>query len=39
MEDWEFLKSKSEDIEEDIRKAAVEIKKKLHEDIQEASKK
>jgi hypothetical protein len=36
---WEFLKSKSEDIEEDIRKAAVEIKKKLHEDIQEASKK
>lgn len=36
---WEFLKSKSEDIEEDIRKAASEMKKKLHEDIQEANKK
>lgn len=36
---WEFLKSKSEDIEDDIRKAAAEMKKKLRDDIQEAKKK
>lgn len=36
---WEFLKSKSENIEEDIRKAASDIKKKLQEDIAVAKKK
>lgn len=35
---WEFLKSKSENIEEDIKRAASEIKKQLHEDIKEAHK-
>lgn len=33
---WKFLKEKSEDIEEEIKKAASEIKKELHEDIKEA---
>ena len=36
---WEFLKSKSESIENDIIKAAAEIKKQLHQDIKEANKK
>lgn len=36
---WEFLKSKSEDIEEDIKKAAEQIKKQMREDIEEAKKK
>lgn len=35
---WEFLQSKSDNIEEEIRKAAREIKKKLHEDVEEAKK-
>lgn len=34
---WEFLKSKSENIEEDIKRAASEIKKQLHNDVKEAS--
>lgn len=36
---WDFLKSKSEDIEEDIKKAAQVLKKQMHEDIEEAKKK
>ncbi len=36
---WEFLKSKSDDIEEHIQKTANDFKKKLHEDIVEAKKK
>lgn len=36
---WEFLKSKSEDIEDDIKKAAEQIKKQMKEDILEAKKK
>lgn len=36
---WEFLKSKSENIEDEIKKAASDFKKKLHEDIQEAKSK
>lgn len=36
---WEFLKSKSESIEEDIKKAAAEIKKQLRQDVEEANKK
>ena len=36
---WEFLKSKSDDIEQDIKKAANDFKKKLHEDLEEAKKK
>lgn len=32
---WNFLKNKSEDIEEEIKKAALDIKQKLHEDIKE----
>lgn len=36
---WNFLKSKIEDIENEIKKAALDIKKKLHEDIQEAKQK
>lgn len=33
---WKFLKEKSEDIEDEIKKAADQIKKELHEDIKEA---
>lgn len=33
---WDFLYSKSENIEEDIKKAALDFKKKLHEDVKEA---
>lgn len=33
---WDFLKSKSENIEGEIKKASGEFKKKLHEDISEA---
>lgn len=33
---WDFLKDRSEDIEDEIKKAAVEFKKKLHEDMSEA---
>ena len=33
---WNFLKSKSDNVEEDIKKAAHEFKKKLHEDVREA---
>lgn len=33
---WEFLKSKIQDVEVEIRKAAIDIKKKLHEDIERA---
>lgn len=33
---WDFLKDKSEDVEADIKKAAYEFKKKLHEDVKEA---
>lgn len=33
---WDFLYSKSENIEDDIKKAARDFKKKLHEDIKEA---
>lgn len=33
---WKFLKDKSEDIENEIKKAATQIKKELHEDIKEA---
>ena len=36
---WEFLKDKGEGIEEDIKKAAGEFKKKLHEDVKEAKSK
>jgi predicted nucleotidyltransferase len=36
---WEFLKSKSENIEHEIKKAAADVKKRLHEDIKEAQKK
>lgn len=36
---WEFLKSKSESIEDDIKKAAIEIKKQLREDVEEAKQK
>ncbi len=33
---WDFLNDKSEDLESDIKKAAIEFKKKLHEDLKEA---
>ena len=33
---WDFLNDKGEDIESDIKKAAHEFKKKLHEDVKEA---
>jgi hypothetical protein len=33
---WDFLYSKSENIEDDIEKAALDFKKKLHEDVKEA---
>lgn len=33
---WDFLKDKTEDVENDIKKAAQEFKKKLHEDVKEA---
>ena len=33
---WDFLKDKSENVEEDIKKATSEFKKKLHEDVKEA---
>lgn len=33
---WNFLNDKSENIEEDIKKAAHDFKKKLHEDVKEA---
>ena len=33
---WEFLDSRSEDIKEEIKKAAIDFKKKLHEDVKEA---
>lgn len=33
---WEFLKSKTGDVEDEIKKAAADIKEKLHKDIQEA---
>lgn len=36
---WKFLNEKSEDIESEIKKAAADMKKKLHEDIKEAKKK
>lgn len=36
---WDFLKSKSYDVEGEIKKAANDLKKKLHEDIQEAKQK
>lgn len=36
---WEFLKSKTEDIEDEIKKAAYDIKEKLHKDIKEARQK
>ncbi len=35
---WEFLNSKSTDIESEIKKAAKEIKKQLKEDVSEAKK-
>lgn len=33
---WDFLKDKSGDIEDEIKKAAADFKKKLHEDVKEA---
>lgn len=36
---WDFLKSKTDDVEDEIKKAATDIKKKLHEDIKEAKQK
>jgi len=36
---WQFLKSRTGDIEADIKKTANDIKKKLHEDVKEASQK
>lgn len=36
---WDFLKSKSENIEDEIKKAAQQVKKRLYEDIREARKK
>lgn len=36
---WDFLKSKTENIEDEIKKAAGDIKEKLHEDIKEARQK
>ena len=36
---WDFLKSKTDGVESEIKKAASDIKKKLHEDIQEAKQK
>jgi hypothetical protein len=33
---WNFLKDRSGDIEDDIKKAANEFKKKLHQDLKEA---
>ena len=36
---WDFLKDKTENIEEDIKKAASEFKKKLHEDLKETKEK
>ena len=36
---WNFLNEKSGSVEEDIKKAALEFKKKLHEDLKEAKQK
>lgn len=36
---WDFLKSKTENIEEEIKKAAEDIKKKLHQDIKQTKQK
>jgi hypothetical protein len=36
---WKFLKSKTKDVEDEIKKAAADFKKKLHEDIKEVKKK
>jgi hypothetical protein len=36
---WDFLYSKSENIEDEIKKAAKDFKKKLHEDVKEAKNK
>lgn len=36
---WELLKNKIENIEEKIRKVTYEVKKELHQDIDEAKKK
>lgn len=36
---WDFIKLKSENIEDEVKKAAQEIKMQLHEDIREAAKK
>ena len=33
---WKFLKEKSSDIEEEIRKATKEFKQELHKDLEEA---
>lgn len=33
---WDFLKDKTNGIEDDIKKAAGDFKKKLHEDVKEA---
>lgn len=36
---WDFLKDRSDDIEDEIKKAAREMKKKMEEDIKEAKEK
>lgn len=36
---WNFLKDKTEDVEDDIKKAAQDFKKHLHSDIKEAKQK
>ena len=36
---WKFLNEKSADVEKEIKNAASDIKKKLHEDIKEAKRK